>query len=193
MRRSRIWRNALRVLRLLRRRIGEMSSRKVEDLRDRVARLGGVPINKNRRPLYRYTHKGINIEENEAWRWFVEMQLTGLETQELRAIENGRRHLGHASIMAEATPEAKEKDKVLYDRRVVLLEAAELRAEEILEQHPQEWHSWFRYFMATVWPAMQEPMEDEVHEGEEADHLMDFNLRYMDAFKHRQREEGEAD
>jgi hypothetical protein len=166
-----------------------MSSKRIEDLRDRIARLKGAPINKNRRPLYRYIHKGINIEENWAWRWFVEMQLTGLELQELRTIDVKRKQLGYASSTQPETPAAAE-DRALYDRRVVLLEAAELRAEEILEQHPQRWHSWFRYFETTVWPEMQKPIETEVHADEEQDDLWDFTLRYMDAFKHWQREEG---
>ena len=166
-----------------------MSSKKIENLRDRIAKLKGAPINKNRRPLYRYTHKGINIEENEAWRWFVEMQLTGLELQELRTIDIRRKQLGYASSVQSVRPEA-EEDEALYDRHVVLLEAAELRAEEVLEQHPQRWHSWFSYFEATVWPEMEKPIDMEVHKGEELDHLWDFKLRYMDAFKHWQQEEG---
>jgi hypothetical protein len=82
-----------------------MNSRKIEDLRERLSRLKGGPIDKSRRPFYRYTHKGINIEENEAWRWFVEMQLAGLETTELRTIENRRQRLGYASTMQHARPE----------------------------------------------------------------------------------------
>jgi hypothetical protein len=35
---------------------------------------------------------------------------------------------------------------------------------------------------------MDKPIEEELHRDEESDLLMDFKLRYMDAFKHWQRQ-----
>jgi hypothetical protein len=39
-----------------------------------------------------------------------------------------------------------KQDRDLYDRQVALCEAAEIRAEQILEQAPQQWYSWVTYF-----------------------------------------------
>jgi len=146
-------------------------------------------FNKSQRPFHRYMHKGSNTEENEAWRWFVEMQLTGLETQELRTIENKRQQLGYASTMQHRRPEDEAADRVLYDRHIALLEAAELRAEEILEQHTPCWQSWLDYFGTIVLPEMNKSVHGEIRKDGELDCLTDFKLRFMDAFKDSQREE----
>ena len=160
-----------------------MDFRKLKDLSDRVERLGGVKINKDRRPLYRYTAKGLDVMENWAWRMFVEMQLTSLEVQEVRSISKRLKELGYASSTQPNPPEKVEQDQNLYNRYVALMESAELRAEQILEHNGADWNRWLSYFENTVWPAYQQPIQDEVHEEEREDYLWDFKLRHMDAYK----------
>jgi hypothetical protein len=160
-----------------------MNIRQIRDLQDRISKLGGGGINKNRRPLYRYQHKGLDPAENEAWRMFVEMQLTALDFQELRTIDIKRRELGYASIVQPNPPEKVSLDRSLYDRRVALLEVAELRAEEILEQQAERWYSWLSYFQEHVWPEMQKHITTEVHDDETAEYILDFKLRHWDVYK----------
>ena len=98
-----------------------MSIRQIRDLADRINKLGGAEINKNRRPLYRYQHKGLDIMENEAWRMFVEMQLTSLEVAEVRSIDKRRKELGYASSVQPNPPEKIEQDQTLYNRHVAIM------------------------------------------------------------------------
>ena len=160
-----------------------MDFRKLKDLSERVERLGGTEINKNRRPFYRYTAKGLDIVENNAWQWFVELQLSSLEIAEIRSNSKQRKQLGYASTTQPNPPEKVQADRVLYDRYVALIESAELRAEQILEHNGADWNHWLSYFENTVWPAYQEPIKDEVHEDEREDYVWDFKLRHMDAYK----------
>ena len=164
-------------------------NRQIRDLQDRINNLGGARINKNRRPLYRYEHKGLDPVENWAWRFFVEMQLTSLEIAELRGNEKQRRQLGHASIVQPSSPDKAAQDRVLYDRSVALKESAELRAEAILEHDAAEWHSWLDFFRSTVWPALQGAMADEVSD-ETIDAIWDFKLRYWDGWKRTHESDG---
>lgn len=159
--------------------------RLIRNLEKRISQLSASEINKTRRPIYRYHHKGYDIVENEAWRWFADMQLTPLELQEFRGLSKRREELGYASIVQPNPPEKVKQDRNLYDRQVALSEIAELRAEQILEQEPQQWYDWFRYFQAHVWTEMNSPIDIEVHEDEEVDSLLDFELRYMAAYKAR--------
>ena len=160
-----------------------MSSRQIRNLQDRINNLGGVGINKNRSLHSRYFHRGVDIIENWAWRFFVEMQLTSLEVAEVRSGEKRRKELGYASCVRGHTPEEEAQDRNLYDRDIAIMESAELRAEEILEHDPTQWHSWLSYFQSTVWPAFQGPIEEEVHNDETIEHIWDFKLRYWDAWK----------
>jgi hypothetical protein len=160
-----------------------MNLRQIRDLRDRVSNLAGDSINRNRRPLYRYQYRGFDVVENEAWRWFVEMQLTSLELDEVRTIDKRRKQLGYASSIRPCDPEKAAIDRALYNRWVELLEIAELRAEEILEQQSQHWHSWLRYFQQNVYPELEKPIDVEVHEDEVSEYLWDFKLRHIDAYK----------
>lgn len=165
-----------------------MSSRRIRDLQDRIEKLRGLAIDKNRRPLYRYSHKGVEVLENEAWHWFVEMQLTSLEVAEIRSISKQRQQLGYASTLQPAPAEKATQDRVLYDRSVALLESAELRSEEILEREPMQWDSWLTYFESTAWPEMQEPVQEEVHDDEASEYLWDFKLRHWAAYKAMQKD-----
>jgi hypothetical protein len=101
--------------------------RQIRNLEKRISQLSASEINKTRRPLYRYYHKGNDIVENVSWRWFVHMQLTALELQELRGISKRREELGYASIVQPNPREKAKEDRNLYDRQVALDEAAELR------------------------------------------------------------------
>ncbi len=160
-----------------------MSIRQIKDIQERINKLGGGQINKDRQPFYRYTHKGFDITENEAWRWFVEMQLSSLEIAEIRSISKRRKELGYASSVQPNPPEKIELDRSLYNRYVALLESAELRGEQILEHNGPEWTCWLSYFENTVWSEYQKPIQEEVHEDEREDYLWDFKLRHMDAYK----------
>jgi hypothetical protein len=111
------------------------------------------------------------------------MQLTVHELQELRDTSKRRKDLGHASLVQPSSPETAEQDRNLYDREVALFEAAELRAEQILEQQSQQWHGWSCYFQANVWDEMKRPIDIEVHEDEVGDYLWDFKLRHIAAYK----------
>jgi hypothetical protein len=157
--------------------------RQIKDLEERINRLGGDHINKDRRPFYRYTHKGLDQMQNEAWRWYVEMQLSSLEIAEIRSNNKQRRELGYASVTQPNPPEKIQQDRVLYDRYVALLESGELRAEQILEHNSADWVQWLGYFESTVWPELQKPIQDEIHEDEREEYYWDFKLRYMDAWK----------
>ncbi|MGD0424332.1 MAG: hypothetical protein ABSA92_12880 [Candidatus Bathyarchaeia archaeon] len=156
------------------------------DIEERISKLGPSKIDKNRKPFYRYTHRGFDIVENNAWRSFVKMQLTTLEIAEIRSIHEKRRQLGYASLVQPSDPKKATQDEELFKRYEALLEVAELRAEEHEET---QWHSWLRYFQTYVWPEMQKPIQDEVQDDEREDYIWDFDLRMWDAWKATQGDE----
>ena len=103
--------------------------------------------------------------ENWAWRFFVEMQLSGLEVEEIRRVDmEWQTNLDQASL----------------DRKNKILELAELRAEK-LEGHP--WNDWLCHFKRVVWPEFTKPVQVQPPRGSGSSFLWDWKIKSFNEYR----------